>query len=97
LRIASAPTSTHSNGFCVIWVCISPSSSSKLHVAFRNCPLYAARGALLPQVCRQEYFFLRAPPDGGACSSWIKHGFSHSLRQRLRDSDVTEKWFGRVG
>jgi hypothetical protein len=24
------------------------------------------------------------PPEGGACSSWIKHGFSHSLRQRLR-------------
>ena len=35
------------------------------------------------------------PPEGGACSSWIKHGFSHSLRQRLRG--VTEKWFGRVG
>jgi hypothetical protein len=27
LRTASAPTSTHSNGFCVIWVCISSSSS----------------------------------------------------------------------
>jgi hypothetical protein len=35
------------------------------------------------------------PPEGGACSSWIKHGFSHSLRQRLRG--VTGKWFGRVG
>jgi hypothetical protein len=23
------------------------------------------------------------PPEGGACSSWIKHGFSLSLRQRL--------------
>jgi hypothetical protein len=34
------------------------------------------------------------PPEGGACSSWIKHGFSHSLRQRLRG--VTGKWFGRV-
>jgi hypothetical protein len=22
------------------------------------------------------------PPEGGACSSWIKHGFSHSLRQQ---------------
>jgi hypothetical protein len=28
LRTAYAPTSTHSNGFCVIWVCISSSSSS---------------------------------------------------------------------
>jgi hypothetical protein len=35
------------------------------------------------------------PPEGGACSSWIKHGFSHSLRQRLRG--VTGKWFERVG
>ena len=39
--------------------------------------------------------FFACPPEGGACSSWIKHGFSHSLRQRLRG--VTEKWFGRVG
>ena len=29
LRTACAPTSTHSNGFCVIWVCISSSSSSR--------------------------------------------------------------------
>jgi hypothetical protein len=28
LRTACAPTSTHSNGFCVIWVCISSSSRS---------------------------------------------------------------------
>jgi hypothetical protein len=35
------------------------------------------------------------PPEGGACSSWIKHGFRHSLRQRLRG--VTGKWFGLVG
>ena len=28
LCTACAPTSTHSNCFCVIWVCISPSSSS---------------------------------------------------------------------
>jgi hypothetical protein len=27
LRTACAPTFTHSNGFCVIWVCISSSSS----------------------------------------------------------------------
>ena len=40
-------------------------------------------------------FFCVCPPEGGACSSWIKHGFSHSLRQRLRG--VTGKWFGRVG
>jgi hypothetical protein len=55
---------------------------------------------------------LRAPPEGGACSSWIKHGFSHSLRQRPCSSwikhgfshslrqrlrGVTGKWFGRVG
>jgi hypothetical protein len=39
--------------------------------------------------------FFVCPPEGGACSSWIKHGFSHSLRQRLRG--VTEKWFERVG
>jgi hypothetical protein len=37
-----------------------------------------------------SFFFLRAPPEGGVCSSWIKHRFSHSLRQRLRG--VTEKW-----
>jgi hypothetical protein len=30
LRTACAPTSTHSNGFCVIWVCISSSSSLTL-------------------------------------------------------------------
>jgi hypothetical protein len=24
------------------------------------------------------------PPEGGACSSWIKHGSIHSLRQRFR-------------
>ena len=23
--------------------------------------------------------FLCAPPEGGACSSWIKHGLTHSL------------------
>ena len=28
LRTACAPTSTHSNGFCVIWACISSGSSS---------------------------------------------------------------------
>jgi hypothetical protein len=28
LRTACAPTSTHSNGFCVIWGCVSSSSSS---------------------------------------------------------------------
>ena len=39
--------------------------------------------------------FFVCPPEGGACSSWIKHGFSLSLRQRLRG--VTGKWFVRVG
>jgi hypothetical protein len=43
--------------------------------------------------------FFVCPPEGGACSSWIKYGFSHSLRQRLQQRlrGVTEKWFGRVG
>jgi hypothetical protein len=39
--------------------------------------------------------FFVCPPEGGACSSWIRHGFSHSLRQRLRG--VTGMWWGRVG
>jgi hypothetical protein len=39
--------------------------------------------------------FFACPPEEGACSSSIKHGFSHSLRQRLRG--VTEKWLGWVG
>jgi len=33
LRTACAPTSTHSNGFCAIWVCISSSSSSRSECA----------------------------------------------------------------
>jgi hypothetical protein len=48
-----------------------------------------------PGSSRFFVFFLCPPPEGGVCSSLIKHGFSHSLRQRLRG--VTEKWFGRVG
>jgi hypothetical protein len=39
------------------------------------CELLASSASALLIVCL---------PEGGACSSWIKHGFSHSLRQRLR-------------
>jgi hypothetical protein len=41
LRTACAPTSNHSSGFCVIWVCISSSPSS---------PLRGRGAAVLPAV-----------------------------------------------
>jgi hypothetical protein len=63
LRTACAPTSTHSNGFCVIWVCISSSSSSHeehsplnsgshqaaaQHIAERQAQYRRLRGASSP-------------------------------------------------
>ena len=36
---ALLPTSTHSNGFCIIWVCIRPSSSSEVQVPSQPRPI----------------------------------------------------------
>ena len=72
LRAACAPTSTHSNGFCAIWVCIS-SSSSSIHTRQFRHPL--RRVSLEPEVRRHtasQRFISRSKNDASCTHRrWI--------------------------
>jgi hypothetical protein len=87
LRTACAPTSTHSNGFCVIWVCISSSSSSRDHWRVCACcqcakPNLEAKSALgsffLTDASGQPIPRVQPAVTGGALVSLL-WGFSGLL------------------